>query len=107
MGNSDCLNVVTRQINSLFGNKEPWQVASITAMSLMTALWIWEQIKQDESKYSRFNFDFISFFIDSFFLTSLFKILSTFRFVVTCKKEILQNDSIVTAGSSTYRKRNG
>lgn len=51
MKHTDCLNVVTRQINGLFGSREPWQVASITAISLMTALWFWEQIKQDESKY--------------------------------------------------------
>lgn len=50
MGHSECVNVFTRQINGLFGNREPWQVASITAISLMTALWIWEQVKQDESK---------------------------------------------------------
>lgn len=53
MGHSECVNVVTRQINGLFGNREPWQVASITAISLMTAIWIWEQIKQDESKIFR------------------------------------------------------
>lgn len=49
---SDWLNAVTRQINALFGNKEPWQVASLTAISLMTTIWIWEQINQDESKIS-------------------------------------------------------
>lgn len=49
---SDWFNAVTRQINALFANKEPWQVASITAISLMTTIWIWEQINQDESKIS-------------------------------------------------------
>lgn len=46
----NAFNGITRQINNLFGNKEPWQVASITAVSLMTAIWLWEQIDQDESK---------------------------------------------------------
>lgn len=47
---SEWIHAITRQINGVFGNKEPWQVASITAMSLMTVMWILEQIKQDESK---------------------------------------------------------
>lgn len=46
---SECIHVITKQINGIFGNKEPWQVASITAVSLMTLMWILEQIKQDES----------------------------------------------------------
>lgn len=46
----DCLNVITGQVNALFANKEPWQVASITAISLMTTIWVWEQIWKDESK---------------------------------------------------------
>lgn len=48
--NFDCFNVITRQVNVLFANKEPWQVASITAISLMTTIWFWEQIVKDESK---------------------------------------------------------
>lgn len=59
MGQSECFNIVTRQINGLFGNREPWQVASITAISLMTAVWIWEQVKQDESKILIFFFSFL------------------------------------------------
>lgn len=55
MGQSECLTVVTRQINTLFGNREPWQVASITAISLMTAIWLWEQIKQDEGKFYTYS----------------------------------------------------
>lgn len=52
MGQPECVNAVTRQINALFGHREPWQVASITAISLMTSMWMWEQIKQDEGKFS-------------------------------------------------------
>lgn len=47
---SDLFQAIARQINGLFGNKEPWQVASITAISLMTTIWILEQIQQDESE---------------------------------------------------------
>lgn len=46
----DWFSGITRQVNALFVNKEPWQVASITAVSLMTTIWIWEQINHDESK---------------------------------------------------------
>lgn len=47
---SDWFGVLTHQINILFGNKEPWQIATITATSVLTTVWIWEQINQDESK---------------------------------------------------------
>ncbi|XP_031625160.1 sphingosine-1-phosphate lyase [Contarinia nasturtii] len=50
---SNAFNAITRQINCLFGNKEPWQVASITAISLMTVIWLLEQIDHDESISSR------------------------------------------------------
>lgn len=47
---SDWFGVLTHQINILFANKEPWQIATITATSVLTTVWIWEQINQDESK---------------------------------------------------------
>lgn len=50
----DWFGGITRQVNALFANKEPWQVASITAVSLMTTIWIWEQIQHDESKQNSF-----------------------------------------------------
>lgn len=37
-------------INNLFGQCEPWQVASITASSILTSFWIWNFVFQDESK---------------------------------------------------------
>ncbi|XP_055316941.1 sphingosine-1-phosphate lyase [Sitodiplosis mosellana] len=49
----DWFSGITRQVNALFANKEPWQVASITAVSLMTTIWIWEQINHDETISSR------------------------------------------------------
>lgn len=38
-------------INDLFGQREPWQVASITASGVLTSIWIWNFVFQDESKY--------------------------------------------------------
>lgn len=52
---SDCFNVITRQINALFANKEPWQIATITATSVLTTIWIWEQLNQDECKNISIN----------------------------------------------------
>lgn len=42
--------LTTNSINNLFGQREPWQVASITASSILTSIWIWNFVFQDESK---------------------------------------------------------
>lgn len=38
-------------VNNLFGQCEPWQVASITASSILTSYWLWNFLCQDESKF--------------------------------------------------------
>jgi len=38
-------------VNNLFGQCEPWQVASITASSVLTSIWLWNFLFQDESKF--------------------------------------------------------
>lgn len=38
-------------VNNLFGQCEPWQVASITASSVLSSIWIWNFVFQDESKF--------------------------------------------------------
>lgn len=41
-----------KSVNNLFGQRrEPWQVASITASSILTSIWIWNFVFQDESKF--------------------------------------------------------
>ncbi|KAL4091802.1 hypothetical protein QTP88_026433 [Uroleucon formosanum] len=40
-------------VNNLFGQREPWQVASITASSVLTSIWLWNFLFQDESLYNR------------------------------------------------------
>lgn len=46
------LSLTKNVINNLFGQQcEPWQVASITASSLLTSIWIWNFVVQDESKF--------------------------------------------------------
>lgn len=47
---NDWFQALTRQVNLLFVNKEPWQVAAITATTVLTTIWIVEQIKHDECK---------------------------------------------------------
>lgn len=48
---TDWFNAFTRQFNTLFANKEPWQVASITATTIFTTIWILEQVNQDECEF--------------------------------------------------------
>ncbi|KAI8039851.1 hypothetical protein M5D96_007276 [Drosophila gunungcola] len=50
---SDCLKPVTEGINRAFGAKEPWQVATITATTVLGGVWLWTVICQDESLYIR------------------------------------------------------
>jgi len=38
-------------VNNLFGQREPWQVATITASSVLTSIWLWNFLFQDESKF--------------------------------------------------------
>lgn len=38
-------------VNNLFGQCEPWQIASITASSILTSVWLWNFVFQDESKF--------------------------------------------------------
>lgn len=47
---NDWFHVLTRQVNLLFVNKEPWQVAAITTTTVLTTIWIVEQINHDECK---------------------------------------------------------
>ena len=51
-GAHDCSKLITENINRLFANREPWQVATITATAVLSTIWLWSFINQDESKYS-------------------------------------------------------
>lgn len=44
---------VTRHINSAFGSKEPWQIATISATAALTLVWLWNFINQDESEFTQ------------------------------------------------------
>lgn len=46
----DSLHFLTRQINAIFANREPWQIATITATTVLSTVWLWEFFNQDESK---------------------------------------------------------
>lgn len=37
-------------VNRAFGDMEPWQVAAITATTVLGGVWIWKQVSEDESK---------------------------------------------------------
>lgn len=44
------LSIAKSTVNHLFGQCEPWQVASITASTVVSSIWLWNFVFQDESK---------------------------------------------------------
>ncbi|XP_017108341.2 sphingosine-1-phosphate lyase [Drosophila bipectinata] len=58
---SDCLKPVAEGINRAFGPKEPWQVATITATTVLGGVWLYTVICQDESIYVRGKRQFFKF----------------------------------------------
>ncbi|XP_073813890.1 sphingosine-1-phosphate lyase [Musca autumnalis] len=52
-GSMECSKLITESINRLFANREPWQVATITATAVLSSVWLWSFINQDESIYTR------------------------------------------------------
>ncbi|VVC28150.1 Pyridoxal phosphate-dependent transferase, subdomain 2,Pyridoxal phosphate-dependent transferase [Cinara cedri] len=50
---SSSLSFTKNTVNNLFGPREPWQVASITASGILTSIWLWNFLLQDESLYNR------------------------------------------------------
>lgn len=44
-----CLNSMKQLINSYFRSKEPWQIVVITSTTILTSIWLWNFIFQDES----------------------------------------------------------
>lgn len=44
------IQVLTKYVNNAFGNKQPWQIATISASAAFTLVWLWNFVNQDESK---------------------------------------------------------
>lgn len=49
MINIPLLGTVKLFINDVFKEKEPWQIVTITTTTLLTSIWLWDVIFQDES----------------------------------------------------------
>lgn len=49
----DAICLVTRQTNLIFKNREPWQIVAITATSVLSTVWLWNLLNQDESVWAR------------------------------------------------------
>lgn len=49
-GAKDAFSFLTRHTNSVFKNREPWQIVAITATSVLSTVWLWNFINQDESE---------------------------------------------------------
>lgn len=47
----NCGKLVAGNINRLFANREPWQIAAMTATAVLSTVWFWSFINQDESKW--------------------------------------------------------
>uniref|UniRef100_A0A1L8EHT5 sphinganine-1-phosphate aldolase n=2 Tax=Haematobia irritans TaxID=7368 RepID=A0A1L8EHT5_HAEIR len=52
-GTMECGKVIAEHINRMFANREPWQIATITATAVLSSVWLWSFINQDESIYIR------------------------------------------------------
>ncbi|XP_051156641.1 sphingosine-1-phosphate lyase [Leptopilina boulardi] len=53
MINIPLLGTVKLFINDVFKEKEPWQIVTITTTTLLTSIWLWDVIFQDESLVER------------------------------------------------------
>lgn len=48
---SSGLSLTKNTVNNMFAkHNEPWQVASLTATTILTSIWLWNFLVQDESK---------------------------------------------------------
>jgi sphinganine-1-phosphate aldolase len=45
------VNELRAAVNGLFVNREPWQIVAITATTVLSTVWLWEIVNQDESMY--------------------------------------------------------
>lgn len=52
----EALTVLTRHTNLIFKNREPWQIVAITATSVLSTVWLWNFLNQDESELTFFFF---------------------------------------------------
>lgn len=46
----DGLKLVRGTVNGAFGNREPWQIAAITATTVLGSVYVWDVLSQDECK---------------------------------------------------------
>lgn len=44
--------VVAGAVNNLFRNKEPWQIVVITTGTIVSTIYLYDLLNQDECKYS-------------------------------------------------------
>lgn len=86
-------NLVTQQINRAFGRREPWQVATITATTILTLIWLSDLLSEDKSKTT---FQLISNPISIIQFTQNFR---SNRHQNTNERVFLQNDAVCAIGA--------
>lgn len=45
------LQLLGRHIDGLFGARQPWQIAAISASTTLSLVWLWNVVCHDQSKY--------------------------------------------------------
>lgn len=60
------MDVAKSHVNALFAKKEPWQIAAISTMSTLLAVWLYQFLAKEESEltaefFVRFSLNFCSF----------------------------------------------
>ncbi|XP_055381213.1 sphingosine-1-phosphate lyase [Condylostylus longicornis] len=58
---SDCGKFLAESINKIFGDREPWQIATLTASGVISLHWLWNTLIQDECLYERSKKCFFSY----------------------------------------------
>lgn len=50
------MDLAKNHVNLLFAKKEPWQIAAISTMSTLFAVWLYQFVTKEESELSAFLF---------------------------------------------------
>lgn len=49
------LHALGRQVNGLFGTRQPWQIAAISASTTLSLVWLWNVIRHNESMQMEYD----------------------------------------------------
>ena len=106
-----CANTVKEFINNYFKGKEPWQVVAITSTTVLTTVWLWNFVFQEESLIERGKKQFFNLMnhipcvrekvnkelraIDSTFAKEALERMKTVPFILRLPNDGLESGEIV------------